>query len=561
MLYEIPYMIAIMDRTCAKTGQQFTIPPEEMALRKKLGVEGEPNLHPIYRFMQLGAFWQQWNLHKRTCGYTGKPIVSVFSAECPYPVWHKDEWIKHADPPCAAFNTSQEVFPQMWDLFQQCPIPHNVGTDNQNCEYTDDWWHSKNCYLSHSGLACEDCQYIYRTIRLKNCQFCVFSFDCELCVDAIHCYECFQVRYAFLSRSCTDSAFLFDCRNCSNCFFCSNLRNKQYCFENQQCTKEEYEQKVRDWDIRSRSVYARAIQKFDEMLRDDAWFRALYNEQCQNVMGNYLDRCKDCRNCYFLGDAETCANVWRGAENCKDILDSISPAFRCELLYNASLVQDHCYDIQYCTEISQSKWMRYCAHCLQCKHCFGCCGLVGKEYCIFNKQYSKEEYEKLRGEIIEHMKQTGEWGRFFPGYFAAHPYEESLAGFYWPLSEEQLKEYGFRSAPRTAQRPSGVRDANEIPGHSDGVDPAIASWTFWDEEEQRPFRIREDDISFAQERGVPISNTYYIRHIKDNFRRIPFSGSLRTVTCAQCSSQTETSWSEEYDGRILCEECYLKEVY
>jgi hypothetical protein len=44
---------------------------------------------------------------------------------------------------------------------------------------------------------------------------------------------------------------------------------------------------------------------------------------------------------------------------------------------------------------------------------FGCIGLRGKEYCILNKQYTKEEYETLVPKIIEKMKADGEWGEFF----------------------------------------------------------------------------------------------------------------------------------------------------
>jgi hypothetical protein len=39
-------------------------------------------------------------------------------------------------------------------------------------------------------------------------------------------------------------------------------------------------------------------------------------------------------------------------------------------------------------------------------HLFGCIGLRNQQYCILNKQYTKEEYEKTVALIIEHMQQT-----------------------------------------------------------------------------------------------------------------------------------------------------------
>jgi len=35
--------------------------------------------------------------------------------------------------------------------------------------------------------------------------------------------------------------------------------------------------------------------------------------------------------------------------------------------------------------------------------------LKDSEYCILNKQYTKEEYNKLVPKIIEKMRETGEW--------------------------------------------------------------------------------------------------------------------------------------------------------
>ena len=38
--------------------------------------------------------------------------------------------------------------------------------------------------------------------------------------------------------------------------------------------------------------------------------------------------------------------------------------------------------------------------CIGCTSCFGCTGLRSKSYCIFNEQYTKEEYKKKLGQAI-----------------------------------------------------------------------------------------------------------------------------------------------------------------
>lgn len=75
------------------------------------------------------------------------------------------------------------------------------------------------------------------------------------------------------------------------------------------------------------------------------------------------------------------------------------------------------------------------------ENCFGCVGLKDKkEYCILNKQYSKQEYEELFPKIIKHMQSTGEWGEFLDPTLSLHGYNETLAQEYFPLSEQEAQQ-------------------------------------------------------------------------------------------------------------------------
>jgi hypothetical protein len=51
----------------------------------------------------------------------------------------------------------------------------------------------------------------------------------------------------------------------------------------------------------------------------------------------------------------------------------------------------------------------YCDQCFDSSNLFGCIGLRNKQYCILNTQYTKEAYETLVPQIIEHMQRNGEW--------------------------------------------------------------------------------------------------------------------------------------------------------
>src|SRR3990167_7790282 len=80
--------------------------------------------------------------------------------------------------------------------------------------------------------------------------------------------------------------------------------------------------------------------------------------------------------------------------------------------------------------------------CHYSRHLFGCASMRHNEYCILNKQYEKEEYEKLVGKLIAHMGETGEWGDYFPPALAPIAYNESNAADYFPLTKEQSLERG-----------------------------------------------------------------------------------------------------------------------
>ena len=110
---------------------------------------------------------------------------------------------------------------------------------------------------------------------------------------------------------------------------------------------------------------------------------------CQYSSGNI--RCKDCTlnfdgfqsiNCYncqtpiFSRDSVD-SNIIMNADHAYETVNSNS-------IYNTKFVyfSDDCMDSS------------FLFNCIGCYNCFGCVNLRNKKYCIWNKQYNKEEYEK-----------------------------------------------------------------------------------------------------------------------------------------------------------------------
>jgi len=79
--------------------------------------------------------------------------------------------------------------------------------------------------------------------------------------------------------------------------------------------------------------------------------------------------------------------------------------------------------------------LAYCNLCFSSKNLFGCVGVNRGEHCILNKQYPREEYEKMLPRIIEHMKSTEQWGEFFPMEISPFEYCETVANEYFPSGE------------------------------------------------------------------------------------------------------------------------------
>jgi hypothetical protein len=55
------------------------------------------------------------------------------------------------------------------------------------------------------------------------------------------------------------------------------------------------------------------------------------------------------------------------------------------------------------------------------------------KYCILNKVYEKEEYEKIVSELKKKMTERGEYGEYFPMEISPFKYEESVAEDYFPV--------------------------------------------------------------------------------------------------------------------------------
>jgi hypothetical protein len=86
----------------------------------------------------------------------------------------------------------------------------------------------------------------------------------------------------------------------------------------------------------------------------------------------------------------------------------------CEYVFGSRLCDDssfciRCYDSKLLNNCFEVSWSAKCSDSLFCHNCYGlrhcmfCFHLASKEYCIANRQYTKEEYFRIKKMVVGHL--------------------------------------------------------------------------------------------------------------------------------------------------------------
>lgn len=117
----------------------------------------------------------------------------------------------------------------------------------------------------------------------------------------------------------------------------------------------------------------------------------------QNVRGmvnsEYSNEASYLKNCYLCMNGGESENLYycQGFNNCHDCID-IFGILDSDLCYE-SFQGSKNYQCFFCTFIFDCLNVWFCNDCTGSQNCFGCTGLKNKQFCLFNKQLSKEEYQ------------------------------------------------------------------------------------------------------------------------------------------------------------------------
>lgn len=277
----------------------------------------------------------------------------------------------------------------------------------------------------------------------------------------------------------------------------------------------------------------------------------------ENVIGNYLVNCKNAYKCFDsvdIWDGRYLNQVFMGAKDCMDN----DECGQCELVYesvNSGYNMYHVLFSHHC--LNEIANLTYCSYCFHCQNCFGCVGLKGKKYCVFNKQYSEMEYRTLVQKIIEHMKQTHEWGEFFPAHLSVFPYNLTRAQEDFSLTKEEalVKGWSWRDEDEKTYKPQTY----QIPDHIADVPDTITNELLACEVCGRNFKITPQELRLYRFLGVPISRKCFFCRHKNRFQ----SRNPRRIyerTCDKCSIPISTTFSPEKPESVYCERCFQESL-
>lgn len=505
------------------------------------------------------SFRNSSSLYNRKCDHSGEAIISIYAPEKPYTVYKSDYWFSDK---WSALDNGQEIdfgrpfFPQLKELQLKTPRLALLNFNAENSDYCNSTFGNKNCYLLFGGDHNQDCMFGSLSMHNEQILDCDVSNENTLCYMMSDCSNCYQCQFVFDSKHCRDCFFVSDCSSCEDCMLCTNLQNAKYCFNNIQLTQEEFVEKKNKLLTGSYTTQQELLKKFLE-LRAERKVKFAHIVSSENCDGDYLRGSKDCHNCYDTSDSLDLENIVY-ATKARDSFNASMLGDNTEITYEI-ISTSNCYNAKYSFGVLNCQNVEYSDMVLDGHDLFGCVSLKRGAYCILNKAYSQNDFQLLRSKLIAHMKQTGEWGKFLPKDLSCFGYNETCAQEYYPMSKEAALKNGFswyeRNHHNSYQGPP-VQLADKIEDVNDEVMRDILTCTSC----QKNYRIVAQELKFYREQKIAIPRQcYQCRYQFRQAQRNPRM--LWDRECTGCHIVLKSTYAPERTEKILCEQCYLKEVY
>lgn len=280
--------------------------------------------------------------------------------------------------------------------------------------------------------------------------------------------------------------------------------------------------------------------------------------------------------------------MWLIVKNNKNCYDFTQFGENNELIYKSLCSGKNAYDVIGCINSLESRQTKYVVYCYNNNsNLFGCISLRNKNYCILNKQYTKEEYEKLVPKIIKQMNnmpyvdkkgRTYVYGDFFPTEIAQFDYNETSAQEFFPLTKKEAEEQGYSWKESKERNYKITIEPKNLPNDIKDVNESIISEIIGCEHAGKckeqcttAFRIIKSEFQFYKSQNLPLPHLCpNCRHYQRVLNRNPNKFFDRKCMCEKenhlhgakkCEVEFKTSYAPGRSEIVFCEKCYQHEVY
>ena len=312
-----------------------------------------------------------------------------------------------------------------------------------------------------------------------------------------------------------------------------------------------------------------------------------------NSSGSYVTNCRNVKDSYLVRESENMRYCqYLQVPKNKDNYDTTNWGENIELCCETI----ECGENSYNNKFSRNCWPacrsnEYCVHLFSSSDCFGCVGLKKKQYCIFNKQYTKEEYEALVPKIKKHMDEMPyidsqglvyKYGEFFPLEISSFGYNNTLAFQHFPLSKEQAIQQGYGWIDRMHGEYTITKKAIDLPEKIEGISEGITEEIIECEKCKFAYKIHPNEFNFYKKENLPIphlcNECRHERRISDRltiqlYSRKCMCGGEKDSTgvykntvahahgAKSCLEVFKTGYAPDRPEIVYCEKCYQQEVY
>lgn len=553
--------LVVNKKICQNCQSNFAVDTEDFAFYEKMQVPS-PTRCPDCRAQRRMAWWNEHNLYRKKDVHDGKETFSTYPEHSPIKIyehgyWWSDDW--DAMEYGQEYDFSRSFFEQFVDLLHVVPRSSREIKTLVDSDYSDNSNNLKNCYLCFDASYCDDLMYCVAVSYCKNSIDIYQAARIELCYELLQCTRMYQSFFSHDCENCRNVSLSRDCEDCEDCFGCANLRHKKYYIFNEPYTKEDYEAKMKEFNLGSYASFVKLREQAKQVWASVP-YKYMHGTHNTNVVGDYIEHCKNVHRGFQVDDSSDIRYSQRIVKDCKFIYDLTNWGDNSEYIYEGVVCGENNRNVKFCAYCWPANTdIEYCMSCHSSSNLFGCIGLRKKEFCILNKQYSREDYDALVAKIKTKMMGGGEYGEFFPASMSPLAYNETVAVDYFPLTKEEAINKGFRWQDTDPAHYKITMSADQLPDHINEVKSDITKAIIGCALCKRAYRILDRELEFYTRFSLPLPrlchNCRYTERLK---LRNPMQ--LYDRTCAKCAKEIKTTFAPDRPEVVYCEVCYQQEI-